>query len=156
MHRFALDNDITSDELFIELGELGVGAVMETLEKIERGEKPQPQTSAGATRALKLSREEGRIDWNLTAEQVSAKIRAFTSNPGAWTNFRGSPIKIAAPVITSEKIAPGVIVLKDKRILIGTSTNALEIGFITSVGKSQSFAAAWANGARLQPGDHCE
>lgn len=156
MHRFALDNDITSDELFIELGELGVGAVMETLEKIERGEKPQPQTSTGATRALKLSREEGRIDWNLTAEQVSAKIRAFTSNPGAWTNFRGSPIKIAAPVITSEKLEPGAIILKDKKILIGTATNALEIGFITSVGKSQSSAAAWANGARLQPGDLCE
>lgn len=156
MHRFALDNDITSDELFIELGELGVGAVMETLEKIERGEKPQPQTSTGATRALKLSREEGRIDWNLTAEQVSAKIRAFTSSPGAWTNFRGSPIKIAGPVITSENLEPGAIILKDKKILIGTATNALEIGFITSVGKSQSSAAAWANGARLQPGDHCE
>ncbi|MFM6841903.1 MAG: methionyl-tRNA formyltransferase, partial [Candidatus Planktophila sp.] len=156
MHRFALDKDITSDELFVELGDLGVGAVLETLAKIERGERPQPQSSIGATRALKLSREEGRIDWHLPAAQVSAKIRAFTSNPGAWTDFRGSPIKIAAPVMTSEHIEPGAIVLKEKKILIGTSTTALEIGFITSVGKSQSSATAWANGARLQPGDHCE
>ena len=156
VHRFALDNDITSDELFVELGNLGVEAVLETLDKIERGERPQPQPSTGATRALKLSREEGRIDWNLAAEQVSAKIRAFTSNPGAWTTLRGSPIKIATPVITSEKIEPGAIVVKEKKVLIGTATNALEIGFITTVGKAQSPAAAWANGARLQPGDRCE
>ncbi|MFM6841595.1 MAG: methionyl-tRNA formyltransferase, partial [Candidatus Planktophila sp.] len=48
VHRFALDNDITSDELFVELGDLGVGAVLETLAKIERGERPQPQSSIGA------------------------------------------------------------------------------------------------------------
>ena len=100
VHRYALDNDITSDELFIELGEVGVGAVLETLEKISQGAKPLPQKSEGASRALKLSRDEGRINWELPAEEVSAKIRAFTSNPGAWTNFRDSAIKISGPVIS--------------------------------------------------------
>jgi methionyl-tRNA formyltransferase len=68
VHRFALDSDITSDELFIELAELGVDAVSETLESISNGVKPQPQKNEGATRALKLSRDEAQIDWNQSAE----------------------------------------------------------------------------------------
>ena len=156
MHRFALDSDITSDELFIELGLLGVDAVIETLVKIENGEKPIVQKSEGATRAMKLSREEGRIDWTLSAEVISAKIRAFTSSPGAWTQFRGNPVKVAAPVLSDLTLAPGEISHRDKRVFIGTGTTALEIGFITSAGKQQSPASAWANGARLEPGERCE
>jgi methionyl-tRNA formyltransferase len=156
VHRFALDNDITSDELFIELGEVGVGAVIETLEKISQGEKPLPQKSEGATRAFKLSRDEGRINWALPAKEVSAKIRAFTSNPGAWTNFRDSAIKIAGPVISSETLPAGAITLISKKVYIGTATNALEIAHITPVGKSQMAASAWANGARLIEGETCE
>lgn len=156
MHRFALDDDITSDELFIELGELGVDAVLETLSRIEAGEKPMAQDNSGATRALKLSREEARIDWNRTGKEVSAKIRAFTSQPGAWTHFRGLPIKIAAPRITDIELTPGEIAVIDKKVLIGTADKALEIGFITSAGKAQTPATAWSNGARLVAGERCE
>ena len=155
-HRFALDDDISSDELFEELGLLGVDAVLETLEKIERGLRPTPQPMDGATRALKLTRDEGRIDWNLDAKAVSAKIRAFTSNPGAWTNFRGASIKISSPVITDVELMPGEIAVRDKKVIIGTSTHALEIGVITASGKAPMDAQAWANGARLAPGERCE
>jgi methionyl-tRNA formyltransferase len=156
VHRFALDSDITSDELFTELGELGVDAVLETLEKISQGAKPVIQSNEGATRALKLSREEGRIDWAQDAHSVSAKIRAFTSNPGAWTSFRGSPLKIASPVMSDEKLQPGEIALISKRVLIGTGSSAIEIRHITPVGKGQMDAFAWANGARLVAGELCE
>ncbi len=156
MHRYALDSDITSDELLAELGEVGVGALLESLEMISRGERPTPQKSEGATRARKLSREEAHIDWNLEAEMVSAKIRAFTSNPGAWTNFRGSIIKIASPHIADFSLTPGEIALKDRRVFIGTKTLALEIGLITSAGKGAIDASSWANGARLLAGERCE
>ena len=156
VRRFALDDDISSDELFIELGELGVDAVLETLEKISRGERPVPQRNDGATRAFKLSRDEARIDWQQPAEQVSSKIRAFTSSPGAWTEFRGAAIKISGPKISDRELAPGEIHFESKKLFIGTSTYALEIGFVTSAGKQQSDAASWANGARLAPGEICE
>lgn len=156
VHRFALDSDITSDELLKELGELGVDAVLETLEKIEAGVRPTPQDSAGATRAHKLSRSEGEIDWNLEAEVLSAKIRAFTSNPGAWTTFRGSVLKIASPKISQVELAPGEIAPIDKKVLIGTGSLALEIGIVTAHGKQPIEAPAWANGARLVTGERCE
>lgn len=156
MHRFALDNDITSDELFIELGELGVDAVLETLEKMESGERPVPQKEDGATKAAKLSREEAQIDWNNSAQVISAKIRAFTSHPGAWTQFRGAPIKLWKPVVTEYVLPAGEVSLIDKAVHIGTATSALQIGEVTTAGKPAMSAAAWANGARLLAGERCE
>ena len=156
VHRFALDSDISSDELLIELGLLGVDAVIESLDKITRNERPVPQPTEGATRAKKLTREEAQIDWSLEAEVVSAKIRAFTSNPGAWTYFRGSVIKVASPHITDVKLQPGEISLREKKVLIGTASTALHIGLITSAGKSAIDSTAWANGARLIEGERCE
>lgn len=156
VHRFALDSDITSDELLVELGELGVGAVLEALELIASGKRPTPQPSEGATRAFKLSKEEGRIDWRQSAEVISAKIRAFTSNPGAWTTFRGNPIKLSSPVISNLVLKPGQLSVAEKKVFIGTSTTALQIGSITAAGKAQMAAAAWANGARIVEGELCE
>ncbi len=156
VHRFALDSDITSDELLKELGEVGVGALLETLEKIELGVRPVAQSSQGATRALKLSRSEGEIDWSLPAEEVSAKIRAFTSKPGAWTTFRGYSLKLSTPVISSFILKPGEISLMEKRLYIGTGSKALEIENVTAQGKQEMKALAWANGVRLVAGDRCE
>jgi methionyl-tRNA formyltransferase len=156
VHRFALDDDISSDELLDELALVGVDAVLETLITIESGVKPIPQQSDGATRALKLSKEEGHIDWSQPSEVVSAKIRAFTSNPGAWTHFRGNTLKISHPIQAAVSLSAGEISVVDKKVLIGTGTNALEIGFITAPGKQAMSAFAWANGARLEPGERCE
>lgn len=156
IHRFALDTDITSDELLKELADLGVLAITDALEKIENGFLPTPQGGEGATKAAKLSREEGEIAWNNEAEIVSAKIRAFTSNPGAWTTIRGVMHKISAPRITEITLPSGEIQVRDKKVLIGTGSTALEIGFITPAGKSELSAISWANGARLESGQRCE
>lgn len=156
VHRYALDSDITSDELLTELGEVGVGALLETLEKIEQGVRPVPQSIQGVTRALKLSQSEGEINWLRPANEVSAKIRAFTSKPGAWTTFRGARLKIAAHTISSTVLQPGEISLIKKRVYIGTGSTALEIENVIAQGKQEMSAFAWANGVRLLGGERCE
>jgi methionyl-tRNA formyltransferase len=151
--RFALDSDITSDELFAELALLGPEAISETLHMIENGTRPTPQMSDGATRALKLHREEGRIDWSQPAEVISAHIRAFTSNPGAWTDFRGTKIRLEAPAISERKLLPGALEIFEKRLYVGSGTTALTFGFITSPGKTRMEASSWINGARIALGE---
>ncbi len=156
VHRYALDSDITSDELLTELGEVGVGALLETLEKIEQGVRPVAQSIRGATRALKLSQSEGEINWLRPANEVSAKIRAFTSKPGAWTTFRRDRLKITAHTISSIVLQPGEISLIKKRVYIGTGSTALEIENVIAQGKQEMSAFAWANGVRLLGGERCE
>ena len=123
--RFALDSDITSDELFIELGALGVEAVEDSLNAIKSGIRPEPQKNDGAMRAMKISKEECEIDWNLDAQLISQRIRAFTSLPGAWTRFRGEVVKIDSVNISEETLQPGLLKVVNKELLVGTATEAL-------------------------------
>ena len=151
--RFALDADITSDELLNELADLGVEAVAQTLTLIEQGVRPHAQSSDGATRAMKISKGDAQIDWNQSAEVISQKIRAFTSNPGAWTNFRESTLKVFTPTITDFPLPPGELLLKEKKLYIGTATSALEIGEVQPSGKALMPASSWVNGVRLDSGE---
>ena len=153
MKRFALDDDITSDELFTELAELGSEALLESLEMIQSGVKPTPQSSIDVTKAAKITKAEAQINWSDEAIEISRKIRAFTSSPGAWTTLRGSSIKIDTPVIEELKLKPGEILYQDKKLLVGTSSTAISLGFVTPQGKSRTAVQSWVNGARLQPGE---
>ncbi len=151
--RFALDSDITSDELFAELGTLGVEAVEDSLNAIKAGIRPEPQKGDGATRAMKISKEECEINWNSNAQLISQKVRAFTSLPGAWTRFRSEVVKIDSVNFSEENLLPGLIKVVNKKLLVGTSTEALSIGFLTPAGKSRMDANSWLNGARLSEGE---
>lgn len=153
MKRFALDSDITSDELFIELGLLGVEAVQEALVAIENGVRPTPQNGIGATRAKKISKDECEIDWKLEAKIISQKIRAFTSHPGAWTTFRGAVVKVDSVDISKEVFPPGSLHIVNHQLLVGTGSSALSIGYLTPAGKSRMDAKSWLNGARISVGD---
>ena len=152
--RFALDTDITSDELLIELAELGVEAVMDSLQAITDGKRPTAQASEGATKASKITKQECEIDWNLSAQVISQKVRAFTSNPGAWTRFRGDTLKIDSVSLEDSSLKPGTLHIVDKKLIVGTGSNALAIGFLTPSGKSRMDALSWINGARITDGEY--
>jgi methionyl-tRNA formyltransferase len=152
--RFALDTDITSDELLIELAELGVEAVMDSLQAITDGKRPTTQSGEGATKASKITKQECEIDWNLSAQVISQKVRAFTSNPGAWTRFRGDTLKIDSVSLEDSSLKPGTLHIVDKKLIVGTGSNALAIGFLTPSGKSRMEALSWINGARITDGEY--
>ena len=152
--RFALDSDITSDELLIELSELGAEALIEALAMIADGTPPIAQPAIGATRAYKLSKEEGAISWKLPSDVISAKIRAFTSEPGAWTLFRGGPITITKVEPSEQILPPGQLRLIDKNLFVGTATSALIVTSLRPAGRSTMDAHSWANGARLEESEY--
>jgi methionyl-tRNA formyltransferase len=156
MSRFALDSDITSDELLHELGELAPESLLESLDLIESGVKPTPQIEQGATRAFKLSKEEAKVDWHQECERVSAHIRAFTSIPGAWTLFRGEPMKLTFDSFSDQQIPPGEMRNLNGNLIIGTTTSAIVVSTVTPSGKSSQLCSAWLNGARLREGEMCE
>ena len=148
-----LPSTTTSEHLFGLLAKLGVDPVIKTLDQISKGVKPSEQSAVGVTRANKLSKEEGQIDWNSDAESILRKIRAFDPNPGAWSQFRGQVLKINKARLSNESAPPAAFRSKEKSIFVGTSTSALELLEVTPAGKSQMQATSWANGARLSADD---
>lgn len=69
-----------------ELAELGAELLIEILPKYISGEiKPQEQNHTEATFTKMLTREDSRIDWNKTAEQIHNQVRALNPEPVTWT-----------------------------------------------------------------------
>lgn len=148
-----LSPQTTAQELLVTLADLGVGPVLETIDLIAAGEQPRAQSEVGATRATKLSKEEGHLAWSLDAIEIERKVNAFHPNPGAWSLFRGQNLKINKVRLTNEKLPIGHFGPSNKSVLVGTSSVALELLEVTPSGKAPLSASAWANGARITSTD---
>lgn len=141
----------TSESLLQELAELGAPVVLDAISAIESNEAPLIQSIDGASRAEKLSKDEGRIDWHLPATKIDRKIRAFYPAPGAWTTFRDEPLKIESAKARESKAGlPGEIFLDGKDLFVSTSEGSLQILKVKPAGKASMDAISWINGARIE------
>ena len=149
-----IKSDATSASLLKELAVLGAPAVIETISAIDRGEAPKVQDATGATRAEKLTKDEGRIDWSLPADVISRKIRAFFPSPGSWTTFRESVIRIERVALRPDTTGePGEIAVVEKALIVTCGQGSLRVIDLKAAGKSTMAASAWLNGAQPKPGE---
>ena len=159
-HEIKIGADETSPGLAARMSEIGASLIVDSLLRLDRGEiSPQPQDSSKASYAPILKREDGRIDWTRTAEHIYNRMRGFTPWPGAYTTFRGQtcqlwgrPEKIAA---AEKSGAPGDIIpsAKEVHVACGEGT-CLQLEFVQLEGRKRITAREFANGARLEPGEH--
>lgn len=157
---FPRDPNFRSAEALDYLSEKGVNLISEALEKIEAGENPVPQSIEGATRAMKLTKQEAKIQWNSSTQRIHQMISAFYPNPIAFTHFRESVLKVSMssiPQVLAEAptLAVGEIFADKKRVLVGTRDGAIELVRVIPQGKSEMSATDWARGARLVQGEIC-
>ncbi len=147
--------DETSVELAARMSEIGAGLVVDSLLRLDRGEiAPQPQDSAKASYAPILKKEDGRIDWTRTAEQIYNRMRGFAPWPGAYSTFRGQTCHLwgrpeQIPVAEG-LLSPGEIIslAKDLFVVCGKSTH-LRLEFVQIEGRKRISAREFANGARI-------
>ena len=83
--------------LYDRLSDLGAELLKETLPSILAGTNQSvPQDESLVTYAPTLSREDERIDWNLSARQIYNKVRGTNPWPGSFTTYNGKTVKIWA------------------------------------------------------------
>jgi len=83
--------DDTGGSLHDKLIAIGTPALIQTLDLIEAHNiQPQKQPEAGVTYASKLNKEEAALNWNLSAEVLERKIRAFNPFPVAHSKISGA------------------------------------------------------------------
>jgi len=146
----------SAGEMLDRMAALGPEVIAETLTLIESGTNPSPQGSEGVTYASKISKEQARIAWSKNVKDVDRQIRAFTPEPGAWTSWRNSTLRVdrARPFPTDHKIAPGAILVQDGNVIVGCADGeALILEEVTPAGKKVMSAKSWANGARIMNGE---
>jgi methionyl-tRNA formyltransferase len=129
--------------------------IVDSLLKLDRGEiSPQTQDAAKASYAPILKKEDGRIDWTRTAQQIYNRMRGFAPWPGAYTTFRGQSCHLwgrpESGVIAGGHTTPGEIVAstKDVRVVCGEGT-WVRLEFVQLEGRKRISAREFANGARL-------
>jgi methionyl-tRNA formyltransferase len=139
--------------------ETGAELIVDSLLKFDRGEiAPVPQPSANVSYAPILKKEDGRIDWQRTAQHIYNRMRGFTPWPGAFTTFRGQTChiwgRLEKAAAMSGSIAPGEIVSSAKELHVGCGEGThLRIEFVQLEGRKRISAQEFANGARLIPSE---
>jgi len=155
----AIGDEETVAELTPRLAEMGADSLIEALSKLERGEiEPEPQNDAEATLAPILKREDGEVDWAMTASEIFNRLRGFTPFPGCYTFFNGHRLEIvkarAEPGVDTDKFEPGVVceAAGDSFVVACGGLTRLRITEVQPEGKRAMPARDYLNGARLQVG----
>lgn len=142
----------TSATLYDKLAKLGPEGLLNTLTGLAEGSiKAEKQDDALANYADKLSKEEAKLDWSLSAAQLERCIRAFNPWPVSYFIIDDQPIKVwAADVIEDNTQAePGTIVEASKSgIQVATAQGILNITQLQPAGKKAMSAQDLLNSRR--------
>ena len=142
----------TSATLYDKLADLGPQGLIETLQQLaDNTATPEVQDEAQVTYAEKLSKEEARIDWSLSAAQLERCIRAFNPWPMSWLMIDEQPVKVwKASVINGNASAePGTIIDASKNgIQVATGEGILNLESLQPAGKKAMSAQDLLNSRR--------
>jgi len=111
IHRLAIGEETTADELALALGSLAAEVVRADFARAVAGAlTATPQDHAAATMAPILDKGDGRIDWARPAARVHDHVRGMTSWPGAFTTAQGKTLKVleSRVGVADGEIAPPV------------------------------------------------
>ena len=152
-----IENNDTSKSLHDKLSDLTAQILEEALYKYTKGILlPQKQEIEGIKYAHKIKKIESEIDWNLTALEISNKVRAFYPFPGTFTNGPNGLIKIITTQSNNDvhDQPPGTILNIGKKIFVACGNNTtLEILEVQKPGKNIVSTLAYLNGIKLSVGD---
>jgi len=97
--QISISEQDTTGSLTAKLSLIGAHLLLEVLPRYLRGEiTPQPQDEAETTYSASISKEEGEIDWHLSAIDIWRRVRAFHPWPGSYTRWQGKQFKIIEAV----------------------------------------------------------
>lgn len=142
----------TSATLYDKLAEMGPQGLLATLAELANGTAtPEKQDEALVTYAEKLSKEEARLNWTLSAAQLERCVRAFNPWPVSFFMIDGQPVKVwqSQAIAAEQNQAPGTIISADKHgIAVATAEGALLMTQLQPSGKKSMSAQDLLNSRR--------
>ncbi len=162
----AVGAEETAGELEARLGPMGARLALGVIEQIGQGTaKGIPQDKTQATKAPKLTKEHGLIDWNRTAREVCNQVRAMQPWPTAYTFLyrpKQPPLRliilrarIAADVTVNQRDPTAGRLRADpsgKQLWVETGAgDTVEILELQPAGKRRMTAADFLRGYPRQP-----
>jgi len=158
-----IDPNETAAELEKRLCQLGAPLIRKTLDLLDEGEVDAlPQDLTHASRAPRLKKSDGLIDWTRPALAIKNHIRAMEPWPRTctlWHRADGEPVRlILGPVDVvespAERVAPGTVVEAEAdRLVIATGQDAVAPRSLQPAGKRMLQVDEFLRGYHVRPGD---
>lgn len=143
--------ETTHQDLSSELSNLASPAILDSLDLIEKNkEQFIHQDNKKATYANKIDKDETKIQWDMDAKKIVAKINAFHPKPGSWFKMDKMRIKVLKAVKVNKKGKPGEII--DKNFTIGCLDGAIQILELKPEGKKSMKSLDFLLGHELKIG----
>jgi methionyl-tRNA formyltransferase len=166
--RTPIDPDEDAGELEERLAAMGADLVLRIVDELEAGTaKPIEQDASLASKAPRLKKEQGAIDWSRTSQEIKNQVRGLRPWPRAFTFWRreqGEPLRLNIdrvdihPLPLGEgrvraDLTPGMIFDSAGRLVIATGDGAIKILELQPAGKRSMSAAEFLRGYRPRPDD---
>jgi methionyl-tRNA formyltransferase len=163
----AIGSEETAGELEARLAPVGARLALQIIDQIEAGTtKGIKQDKSLATKAPKLTKEHGLIDWSRSAQQVCNHIRAMQPWPTAYTFLHEDnkvptrTIILRASVVSrwakTSNLTPGAIIPVPERefclFVAAGQEEVVEINELQPAGKRRMTAAEFLRGHAVRPG----
>jgi methionyl-tRNA formyltransferase len=160
--RVSIGPDENAGELHDKLMAVGAGLVLKTVQAIESDNvKPIPQDQVDEKdikHAPKIFRDDCRIDWTKTAEQIHNHVRGLSPHPAAYTIYTGidgkeTNIKVFATKLTlaDNDRKPGSIETDNKSYLkVYADGGVLEIIELQPAGKRRMKLHEYLAGNKIE------
>jgi methionyl-tRNA formyltransferase len=159
VRRVSIEQSETAVDLEHRLSEIGAEAMAETIDSLAAGSaRPQPQDPLLASRAPRLKKTDGAVDWSRPATAIANQIRAFAAWPKTdthWLRPDGPPLRLildSATVESASGPAGQVLAAEGDRLLVAAGEGALAIGRIQPAGKRVLTAAEFLRGYPVRAG----
>lgn len=145
--------------MFEKLAQVAADLLKETLPDLFAGNiEAIPQNPEEATISPNIKREDEKIDWHRSAEQLYNQVRGLHPWPVAYTLWKGKPFKVWWAEVVSKDIeqthSPGTIVALDEEgIDVQTGKGLLRLKEIQPAGKRRLTVAEFVRGRQMRVGE---
>jgi methionyl-tRNA formyltransferase len=165
--RTPIDPDEDAATLEARLALMGAELVLTVVGQLSNGAtRPMEQDATQTSKAPRLKKEQGAIDWSRPAAEIKDLVRAVHPWPRAYTFWHRQdtpPLRLnidrvamtasAAAVTNNSAPPPGTILQTDGKLIIATGDNPIELVELQPAGKRSMSAAEFLRGNRVQIGD---
>jgi methionyl-tRNA formyltransferase len=161
--RTLIGPDETADQLEARLSEMGALLVRQAIDALASGTATGiPQDASQASKAPRLKKTDGLIDWTRPAAQIKNQVRAMQPWPKAYTFWRrpeGAPLRlIIGPVAVVDAPDPGappgaVLEAASDRLVVAAGQGAVRLSALQPAGKRMLPVQQFLRGYRVRPGE---
>jgi methionyl-tRNA formyltransferase len=144
----------TAETLAPALAASGSELIVETLRCLQADKiEGRPQNNAHTTTAPILKKDDGRIDFRLSAQKIRNRMRGFQPWPGVFTSFRGKNLHIWNAMLSQRLLGAGELLAEGDHLFVGCGEDALEVLEVQLEGKKRMSASDFIHGYRPQNGE---